>query len=123
MFKKRGFLTSHEATIILSRVQRDRGDAVAEKLTLKGQLVHLRDWKLWEMAVLLLCNVRMPLQVRSESRSDIKHAESSGLFVRLLSPDNPPFRIGVLLGDDVRASVPAVRVRCRCEETSPPSNN
>ncbi|KFZ15703.1 hypothetical protein V502_05446 [Pseudogymnoascus sp. VKM F-4520 (FW-2644)] len=56
LIRKSGFLTTREASIILARIQRDRGDAIAEKLTLWRQLRHLSDWKVWEMAILLLCN-------------------------------------------------------------------
>lgn len=57
LFRTKAFLNANEATILLARIQRDRGDAVEEKLTFRGLLPHLRDWKVWEMAVLLMCNV------------------------------------------------------------------
>jgi hypothetical protein len=53
---KRPFLTTAEASIILSRIQRDRGDAVADKLTWSSIVFHLRDWKIWEFAWLYLLN-------------------------------------------------------------------
>ncbi|KAE9362545.1 major facilitator superfamily protein [Stipitochalara longipes BDJ] len=56
LFRKKGFLTTRETDIILARIQLDRGDAIAETLTLKGQLVHLAGWNPWEMGILLLCN-------------------------------------------------------------------
>jgi hypothetical protein len=53
---KRPFLTSAEADIILARIQRDRGDAVADKLTWSTIAAHLRDWKIWEFAWLYFLN-------------------------------------------------------------------
>lgn len=53
---RRAFLTEHEARIVINRIQRDRGDAVVDKLT--GALIarHLRDWKIWEFAWLYFLN-------------------------------------------------------------------
>ena len=53
----RSFLTAEESTIILARIERDRGDSVPEKFMLKLVLHHLKDWKLWDCCLLLLCNV------------------------------------------------------------------
>ena len=53
---KRPFLTVDEAAIILARIQRDRGDAVADKLTWATIAKHLRDWKIWEFAWLYFLN-------------------------------------------------------------------
>ncbi|CAN9306750.1 unnamed protein product [Alternaria sp. RS040] len=53
---KRPFLTTAEANIILARIQRDRGDAVADKLTWSTISTHLRDWKIWEFAWLYFLN-------------------------------------------------------------------
>lgn len=41
---------------MLSRIQRDRGDAVVDKLTPSLVMHHLRDWKIWEFAWLYLLN-------------------------------------------------------------------
>jgi hypothetical protein len=53
---RRPFLTEPEATVVLARIQRDRGDAVVDKLTKKTILLHLRDWKIWEFAWLYFLN-------------------------------------------------------------------
>jgi hypothetical protein len=53
---RRPFLTAAESNIILNRIQRDRGDAVAEKLTWSIMAYHLRDWKIWEFAWLYFLN-------------------------------------------------------------------
>ncbi|KAF2742471.1 MFS general substrate transporter [Sporormia fimetaria CBS 119925] len=53
---RRPFLTEHEAAIVLARIQRDRGDAVVDKLTFKTIRFHLRDWKIWEFAWLYFLN-------------------------------------------------------------------
>ncbi|KIY01560.1 uncharacterized protein Z520_03112 [Fonsecaea multimorphosa CBS 102226] len=51
-----GFLTPEEAAIVLARVERDRGDAVEDKITLKIAMKHFQDWKLWEFTLYLLLN-------------------------------------------------------------------
>jgi hypothetical protein len=56
---KKPFLTIDEAAIVLARVDRDRGDAVVDKLSAKVILHHLKDWKIWEYAWLYFLNVRI----------------------------------------------------------------
>lgn len=53
---KRSFLSEREASVILARIARDRGQESREKLTLDRILTYLRDWKVWEFALLILCN-------------------------------------------------------------------
>jgi hypothetical protein len=53
---RRPFLTVDEAAIVLARIQRDRGDAVVDKLTWAKIGFHLRDWKIWEFAWLYFLN-------------------------------------------------------------------
>lgn len=53
---RRPFLTVEEADIIKARIDRDRGDAVVDKLDFRKVLHHLHDWKLWEWAWLYLLN-------------------------------------------------------------------
>lgn len=53
---RKSFLTEAEATIVINRIQRDRGDAVVDKLTVPLILRHLRDWKIWEFAWLYFLN-------------------------------------------------------------------
>jgi hypothetical protein len=53
---RRSFMTEHEATIVINRIQRDRGDAVVDKLTWPLIFRHLRDWKIWEFAWLYFLN-------------------------------------------------------------------
>ncbi|RVX67221.1 hypothetical protein B0A52_08655 [Exophiala mesophila] len=55
-FGVKPFLTADEATIALNRIERDRGDATPEKMTVRLVLSKLKDWKQWEMCILLLCN-------------------------------------------------------------------
>ena len=54
---KKPFLTIDEAAIVLARVDRDRGDAVVDKLSASVILHHLKDWKIWEYAWLYFLNV------------------------------------------------------------------
>ena len=42
---KKPFLTVDEARIVLARIDRDRGDAVVDKLTRKNVVMYLKDWK------------------------------------------------------------------------------
>lgn len=53
---RKPFLSAEEAKIVLGRIQRDRGDAVVDKLTVPLVLHHLRDWKIWEFALLYMLN-------------------------------------------------------------------
>jgi hypothetical protein len=53
---RRPFLAPPEATLILTRIQHDRGDAVPEALTWSAIAIHLHDWKIWEFARLYLLN-------------------------------------------------------------------
>ncbi|OAL47078.1 MFS general substrate transporter [Pyrenochaeta sp. DS3sAY3a] len=53
---KHPFLTVQESTIVLARIQRDRGDAVVDKLTWATIRHHLKDWKIWEFAWLYFLN-------------------------------------------------------------------
>ncbi|CAK4032134.1 MFS general substrate transporter [Lecanosticta acicola] len=53
---RKPFLTIDEASIVLERIDKDRGDAVVDKLTPKKVLSYLRDWKIWEYAWLYLLN-------------------------------------------------------------------
>ena len=51
---KSTFLTEEEKAVVIDRINRDRGDAVADKLTLRGSLRHLADPKLWAFAFLFM---------------------------------------------------------------------
>lgn len=53
----RTFLSPEEVTVILDRIERDRGDATPEKFSLGVIISNLKDWKLWDCFLLLLCNV------------------------------------------------------------------
>ncbi|PGH11013.1 hypothetical protein AJ80_07289 [Polytolypa hystricis UAMH7299] len=53
---RKPFLSESEAAIALARIQKDRGDAAAEKLTASGVINHLKDWKGWEFGWLYLLN-------------------------------------------------------------------
>lgn len=57
LFGFRPFLTPDEAATVLARIERDRGDAVPERFTPKVIFSHLKDWRVWEFCLLLLCNV------------------------------------------------------------------
>ncbi|KAK4934953.1 hypothetical protein LTR10_023890 [Elasticomyces elasticus] len=49
-------LTAEEASLVHARIERDRGDSTAEKLTWKAMLHHAKDWKVWEFSSYVLLN-------------------------------------------------------------------
>ncbi|KAK7036420.1 hypothetical protein VNI00_011617 [Paramarasmius palmivorus] len=49
------FLTQAETELVLRRINDDRGDAVADPVTLKTVLGHLMDWKVWIFGTMYLC--------------------------------------------------------------------
>lgn len=52
---KKGMLTEQEATFVAQRIDQDRGDAVADKMTTKVFFHHLMDLKLWAFALMFMC--------------------------------------------------------------------
>ena len=48
------FLTEEQKAFVIERVNRDRGDAVADKITLASLSTPLKDWKIWSYAFLFL---------------------------------------------------------------------
>ena len=54
---KKPFLTEDEARIILARIDRDRGDAVVDKLTTKNVMIYLKDWKVSHSHSCYLCSL------------------------------------------------------------------
>ncbi|KAF5354929.1 hypothetical protein D9756_005403 [Leucocoprinus leucothites] len=53
---KNRFLSEAQTKMILDRVERDRGDAVPDAITLQKILSHLSDWTLWAYALLFMCS-------------------------------------------------------------------
>ena len=51
-----GFM-SRLAALGQARVERDRVDAVEDKMSFKVAMKHFRDWKLWEFNLYVLLNV------------------------------------------------------------------
>ncbi|KAJ3514754.1 hypothetical protein NLJ89_g2185 [Agrocybe chaxingu] len=45
------FLTEEETSIVLQRVEKDRGDAVPDALTFEKVVKHLLDWKIWAIGI------------------------------------------------------------------------
>ena len=52
---KYGGFKQHELEVILNRIERDRGDAKPDKLTLEKVVKHAADWKLWVYGFMFLC--------------------------------------------------------------------
>ncbi|KAK0184767.1 major facilitator superfamily domain-containing protein [Armillaria mellea] len=51
---KNTFLTVEQTTLVLHRIEEDRGDALPDSMSGKV-LLHLSDWKVWIFAVMYLC--------------------------------------------------------------------
>ncbi|KDR75670.1 hypothetical protein GALMADRAFT_140293 [Galerina marginata CBS 339.88] len=49
------FLTKEQTTLILQRVEKDRGDSVPDLLSKEKVLLHLLDWKIWAVGVMYMC--------------------------------------------------------------------
>lgn len=45
------FLTSEETAVMLDRVERDRGDAIPDVLSVGKVVGHLMDWRVWAFGV------------------------------------------------------------------------
>ena len=102
---KSTFLTEEEKTVVIDRINRDRGDAVADKLTLRGSLRHLADPKLWAFAFLFMssttgsyaCKSRLPPlsigRTTDESHSTVAYlcAKRSCLLLHCQSADSSAF--------------------------------
>lgn len=52
---KNTFLTEKETAFVIDRINAERGDAEADKLTFGAAMNHLKDFKLWLFAVLFMC--------------------------------------------------------------------
>jgi len=48
------FLTAKQTNLVLARVQEDRGDALADEITLAKVLHHLSDWTIWACALMFM---------------------------------------------------------------------
>jgi hypothetical protein len=52
-------LSDNEAKYVMARIERDRGDSVADPLTWKKFTMHIRDWKLWVFGLMFM-SIAMP---------------------------------------------------------------
>jgi hypothetical protein len=50
----RNFLSTKEIEFIIRRIDRDRGDAVAEDWNFRKWLASATDWKIWSFALMYL---------------------------------------------------------------------
>jgi MFS family permease len=51
---KKPLLTESEAHFIAQRIERDRGDAIPDQLTVSKFFMHLKDWKLWVFGLMFM---------------------------------------------------------------------
>ncbi|PPQ63040.1 hypothetical protein CVT24_005986 [Panaeolus cyanescens] len=49
------FLTTIETSIVLNRVEKDRGDSVPDDISTGKVIAHLSDWKIWVFGVMYMC--------------------------------------------------------------------
>ncbi|KAJ7497438.1 major facilitator superfamily domain-containing protein [Mycena latifolia] len=52
--QKNSFLTAKQTNLILIRVEEDRGDSLADEITLSKVLHHLSDWTMWACALMFM---------------------------------------------------------------------
>ena len=52
---KNTFLSEKETAFVMQRIELDRGDSVADPMTLAKVAKHLSDWKGWASAILFGC--------------------------------------------------------------------
>lgn len=48
------FLTEAETKLVIDRINKERGDAIPDKLTMKKVLSHLYDWRIWAFGVMFM---------------------------------------------------------------------
>lgn len=60
-------LTAEEASLVHARIERDRGDSEAEKLTWKKMIIYAKDWKIWEFSGYVFLNVSIPLGMAGDT--------------------------------------------------------
>ena len=56
---KNTFLSEKETAFVMQRIEADRGDSVADEMSMAKILLHLSDWKGWASAVLFMCCERL----------------------------------------------------------------
>ncbi|KAF9268568.1 MFS general substrate transporter [Marasmius fiardii PR-910] len=49
------FLTHEETSIVLNRIEEDRGDSMSDSVTTAKVFQHLSDWKVWIFGLMFLC--------------------------------------------------------------------
>ncbi|RXW14895.1 hypothetical protein EST38_g10960 [Candolleomyces aberdarensis] len=49
------FLTQEQTELVLSRVEKDRGDSVPDSFTVAKVVRHLSDWKIWVFGLMYFC--------------------------------------------------------------------
>lgn len=52
--EKNNFLTSAQTAFVLKRIEEDRGDSVPDPLTASKVWLHLKDWKIWVIGIMLM---------------------------------------------------------------------
>ena len=117
LISRRPFLTKEEVSIVLVRIAKDRGDAIAEQLTLKRIFHYLGDWKIWEFALLICCNVRCSSGQADPSAN--LTAEYVHLLLLFLPPSDPQGIAWLLAWEDLRSHTPSILSRSRCKLLTP----
>jgi|SRR5579859_4754027 len=53
---KAKFITEEERAIVMGRLNADRGDAEDDHITFRKCLLHMKDWKMWYLSFIYVCN-------------------------------------------------------------------
>ena len=114
---KKALLTEEEALFISQRIERDRGDAIPDPLTLKKFFHHLGDWKLWAFSLMFM-STAMPAYALAYFGPVIVRGMGYSVGVtHLLSA--PPVIFAVItalfiswLSDKYKVRAPAIILQC-----------
>lgn len=109
---KKPFLTMEESAIVLARINRDRGDALVDKLTASKVFFHLRDWKIWEFAWLYFLNVS-DIKLKYLKAFLTVCQERGYILFWIFPSNNLARRDGILCRDVPSPFVPTI---CRCRD-------
>ncbi|KAL6704979.1 hypothetical protein ACN47E_007382 [Coniothyrium glycines] len=114
--EKKGFLTRHEAAVVLQRIENDRADSVADPLTWAKFCHHLTDIRLWAYATMFM-STTMPAYAFSYFLPVILvgMGYSAGAANALAAPPSIAAMITAMgfawLGDKYRVRAPVIAVQ------------
>ena len=109
-------LVEREAQFVLNRIEKDRGDSIADPLTWKKFGHHIKDWKLWVFGTMFMC-VAMPSYALAYFGPNIVLSMGYSVGITHLL-GTPPVVAGVIFGlttahfsDKYRVRAPAIMLQ------------